>query len=140
MSLIYYNEDGWGFPDPRDWPVLDLLDVNDALIALIHLGVIVLLRACDADGSGSTIGLYVDCSDIFHYATADAEPLPLVGFKDEWDQEVIRLYDLVRGDPKWGSVCWCCFRRNRRPVGRVVERMRDDGVWSDELESLPIIK
>ena len=80
-------------------------------------------------------GLFVNCSDTFYYASADAEPIPPVGFgKDEifWE-----LYDLVRLHGGIGAIKWCAIRRNARPLKKYLDQIRDEGIWCERMEALP---
>ena len=80
-------------------------------------------------------GLFVNCSDTFYYASADAEPIPPVGFgKDEifWE-----LYDLVRLHGGIGAIKWCAIRRNARPLKKYLDQIRDEGIWCERMETLP---
>ncbi len=78
---------------------------------------------------GTTVVIYVGCSDVFAWGCADAEDLPL--------KELPNLYKMWEKDPKWGSAKWCCFRRKEKPQGPVVEAMKKHGSWDDDLEKLP---
>lgn len=80
-------------------------------------------------------GLFVNCSDTFYYASADAEPIPPVGFgKDEifWE-----LYDLVRLHGGIGAIKWCAIRRNAKPLKKYLDQIRDEGIWCERMEALP---
>ena len=68
------------------------------------------------------------CNDIFAWACADGEDLPL--------DEVSNLYRMWEKDSKWGSAKWCCYRRKEKPQGPVVEAMKGDGSWDEEMEKL----
>ena len=84
---------------------------------------------CDYDGEQpETIVLFVNCNDIFAWACADAEPLPL--------KEVGPLFKMHQSDPTWGAARWCCFRRNQKPQGPVIEAMKRDGSWDERMETL----
>lgn len=77
-----------------------------------------------------TIGVYVGCNDLFYWASADAE---CVSFP-----EVEDLYRSWLDDPKWGAWVWCCKRRKLQPQAPVKRDMIEDGVWTGELEALPV--
>jgi len=77
----------------------------------------------------STTVLYVNCNDLFYWGTADAESLP--------NSEIGNLYRMWKANPKWGVDKWCCLRRKLRPQIPIVEMMKKDGFWDEELESLP---
>ena len=71
----------------------------------------------------------VICNDQFYWACADCEPLPA--------SEIESLYKMWKADPRWGVTKWCCRSRNMRPQIPIVNDMKKEGVWDDELESLP---
>ena len=78
----------------------------------------------------SDIGLIVNCNDLFGWATADAEPL-------RWD-DIEELYRICRDTPhRYGPEVWACRKRNVQPIRSVIRRMKELGVWTEELEVLP---
>ena len=77
---------------------------------------------------GKTIVLYVLCSDIFAWACADAEDLPL--------DQVSVLYKAVKADPKWGAAKWCAKKRECLPQQPAIDLMKKDGAWDAEMEAL----
>lgn len=79
----------------------------------------------------------MNCSDVFYWACADAEPLPPVGFGADLDRPFWDLYDAVRKDGDAGATRWCCLRRGMRPQTPLEKRMRERGEWTPELEALP---
>jgi hypothetical protein len=86
---------------------------------------------CPIDGKvyPETIVLFVICNDVFARGGADAEALPL--------NEVQNLYNMHIKDLKYGAIKWVCFRRNRRPEGYTMNKMKNAGVWTEYLEALP---
>lgn len=78
---------------------------------------------------GRTVVLFVNCNDLFAWACADAEDLPL--------EEVPTLYKAWKAEGRWGVEKWCCRRRNQRPQPPVERQMREAGVWDAEMEALP---
>ena len=68
-----------------------------------------------------TINLYVNCSDIFLWASADAENLPI----DEIDD----LYKMWRKDTVWGAAKWCILKRKWMPQEPVLIAMKEAGAW-----------
>lgn len=83
----------------------------------------------DGEEEGSTVVLFVNCNDLFYWGCADAEDLPL--------GEVQNLLKMHFKNPRWGSDKWCCLRRGLRPQIPVIEQMKKEGAWDDELEALP---
>lgn len=76
-----------------------------------------------------SIALIVNCNDVFAWACADGEHLP--------HSEIGNLYRRHLADPVWGSTIWCCLRRNERPQLPVEKKMREAGVWNEEMDGLP---
>ncbi len=82
----------------------------------------------DNPGDEGPVTIFVNCNDLFQPGCADAEPLPLT--------EVGVLYDLWKKDPH-GVTKWSCLRRKKRPWKRIEDRMRKEGAWDTEMETLP---
>lgn len=82
----------------------------------------------DGANAGSTIVLFVQCNDLFWWGTADAMDLPLV--------ELPKLYKMWKADPKWGVEKWCCFQRKLRPQKPIIEMMKKQGAWGQDMEAL----
>lgn len=126
-------ENWW--PSRDRWPEFPVETLNgldyrggasEALALLLLEDVVIALWAKDAVGS-STIALYVVCSDTFAYASADAEPLPPIGFGD--DDPFWELYDMVRAHGEAASIAWCMKRRNCRPLSWAVARLKEADMW-----------
>lgn len=121
---VFYEYDG-----------VEYCDEELALAALLRDGVLFANERDTVFGgqpAGSTVVLYVNCSDTFGYACADAETLPYA--------EIGNLYRMHRdggGAAGFGEVRWCCLRRGERPLPEVERQMRDAGAWDEALESLP---
>ena len=77
-----------------------------------------------------TVVLYVLCNDLFYWACADAEPIRY--------HEIGQLYKAWEANKNWGTDKWCCMKRNLQPQEPIVEAMKKDGFWDEELEALPI--
>lgn len=107
-------------------------DTDIAIGLLLTHGDLVALRAMDSEGE-DTIGLFVNCSDVFAWGCADCEPAPLVGWGE--DEDFWRLYEMARTD--WGSAKWVALKRKLRPQKPVEARIRKLGLWDDEWDSLP---
>ena len=88
-------------------------------------------RDCIFDGKpeGHTVVLSVLCSDVFGWGCADGEDLP--------HSEIVNLFKMVRDDPEWGAVRWCCLRRNMQPQYAIKRDWVNSGKWDDVLEALP---
>lgn len=80
------------------------------------------------EGDNGEIQLAVNCNDLFYWATADAEDLPY--------SEIGTLLAMVRESAN-GADRWCCRRRKMRPQTPIEKRWREEGLWTDELESFP---
>lgn len=78
----------------------------------------------------STVVLFVSCSDVFYWGTADAESLP-------YDQ-IKHLFTCWHNDKIWGVIKWCAIQRNQRPQEPMIKLMKSDGVWDEEMKKLPV--
>lgn len=76
------------------------------------------------------IGVFVNCNDVFHWASADSEDLAMSEVEDLYRHHVV--------DNKWGDVIWLCLRRKLQPQTPIKEDMIKDGAWTDELKALPV--
>jgi hypothetical protein len=79
----------------------------------------------------------VICNDLFWWATADNEPLPLLGFGAIHEAPFWDLYARVRAGGHDGAEVWCCLRRGMRPQTPIERQWRETGLWTAELEALP---
>lgn len=79
---------------------------------------------------GHTIVLFVNCSDCFQWAYADAQDI-------SWE-EIEDLYEFYKRDKKWGSDKWCCKKRNEQPQPTVKRKMIEDGCWEAWMDKLNI--
>ena len=68
-----------------------------------------------------TTALCVNCSDVFAWASADAEGLLY--------DEIEGLYDEWLASREWGAVIWCVKKRGRNPQKPVMDAMTRAGVW-----------
>ena len=75
-----------------------------------------------------TIVLFVNCNDVFAWGCADGEELPL--------NEVQTLFKMWHEDKSWGAAKWCAIRRNQKPQPPVIEAMKQNGLWSAEMDAL----
>jgi hypothetical protein len=66
--------------------------------------------------------VYVNCSDLFDYACADAECI--VSNDGEPGSEIISLYQMYKEDSKWGVEKWLSIKRNLQPIPGVKIRMK----------------
>ncbi len=78
--------------------------------------------------SGQPTTLWVNCNDLFYWACADAEEATL--------EELPALAAEIERNALWGSSIWACKHRGEPPQEPVVRRMKEAGVWSDELQKL----
>lgn len=65
------------------------------------------------------INVFVNCSDVFAYACADAERLP-------YDQ-IETLYRMWRENPSCGPTAWAVRQRKERPIKPVEDSLRKHG-------------
>lgn len=109
-SALWFNDE----PYPEDETIFAYLFAHEQL----------LIR-----GDGDCFKVAVICNDIFAWGCADAEPIT--------DAEIGNLFLEVYKSRMWGAVIWCAKKRNEKPQRPVIEQMKKDGVWTDELEALP---
>ncbi len=139
------SDDNW-WPDRKDWPEFPTEEwirpdgtvhtyrfgTETAMALLLLEEHVIMLNA------NGTCGLFVNCSDTFFYASADAEPIPPVGFNQDpifWE-----LYDLVREHDYLGATKWCSLRRGILPLKKYQDRMVEAGLWCDKLEAIKVKK
>lgn len=84
----------------------------------------------NGERAGSTIVFFVRCNDLFYWACGDSEDLPFT--------EIGALFKRHRDDPRWGVSKWCCVRRQMQPQAPIRRKMKEAGVWDEEMESLPL--
>ncbi len=72
-----------------------------------------------SEADRGTAALFVNCSDVFSWASAEGEILP-------WG-EIERLYGMWRRDPAWGPAAWAVLARGCAPQGPVAKRMAEAG-------------
>jgi len=76
----------------------------------------------------NTIVAFVNCNDTFG-GGGDAECVST--------DELEELYRFHLANTIWGSTKWVCKKRNSQPWWRVIDRMKENGVWDDMMENLP---
>jgi hypothetical protein len=76
-----------------------------------------------------TITLYVNCSDVFAWGGADAEPVK--------SSELPELFEMHDDDPIYGSTKWVCKKRNMQPQFPLIEKMKEYDKWDAQMEALP---
>ena len=77
-----------------------------------------------------TMVVFVNCSDVFAWGTADREEI-------HSEADLKRLVAHLRRDPVYGSLKWACQTRNEQPQAPWVERLKEVGAWTKQLDSLP---
>ena len=125
------------WPEPENWPAMldeESRNLWEALALLILEEVVV--TAAPAKGARAAT-LYVNCSDLFSWGTADVEPLPCIGFGDPEEAVFWDLYRRVRESGVYGGSVWCCLQRKEQPFPQIVSRWKAEGRWTPELEALP---
>lgn len=101
---------------------------EEGILALFLQNNVLFANDYEIDGK-RTIVLYVNCSDVFAWACADAEPLSC--------SQIINLYKFWKSDNEYGPIKWCCIQRNQRPQGPVERNMKESGSWDEVMEALP---
>lgn len=66
-------------------------------------------------------GIFVNCSDVFAWGSADAEPLPI--------SELLNLTKLFQKDQDFGAEMWCMIQRHERPQKKIEDIIRNTGKW-----------
>jgi hypothetical protein len=135
--MEYDPEEGWNIPSREDWPDIEPI-MADSAVALMLLAEDVVMLVGQSKGGVQHPIMCVSCSDVFYWACADSEPLPIHGFPDE-DVKIIELYNECRKG-EWGSAVWCCLNRGMRPQLPVEKAMRDAGIWDARMDALPLRK
>ena len=82
------------------------------------------------------VKMLVNCNDLFLWACADLEEVTLEEFPFLYNY----CYD-EEGNEKyqgWGHSIWACLHRGMRPQHPMEDMMKEIGVWTDELEALPV--
>jgi hypothetical protein len=81
-----------------------------------------------------TVEMGVNCNDLFWWACAEIEEISL--------EEIPALYDASYDEngysKPWGASIWACLHRGMRPQHPIEDDMKKAGVWTDELEALPV--
>jgi len=81
------------------------------------------------DKPESTTCVWVNCNDVFAWACADCEPITTA--------ELPELYKMHKSDTSWGSIKWCCKKRNLQPQDPMIDMMKEQGAWDEMMKSLP---
>lgn len=76
-----------------------------------------------------TIVVFLICNDLFAWGCADCESIGS-------EKDLISIWKYHCDDSKYGTLKWCCKKRNMQPQGPYIDLMKNDGCWTDELESL----
>lgn len=118
----------WG----KDKPDTQEFEEEMALALLLANGVVFLNslwweKECP-ERIQNAIAVAVNCNDIFAWACADAEQLP-------YDQ-IETLYRMWKADERWGPAKWCCLKRKEKPQKPVIDAMKKDGAWDEQMEAL----
>lgn len=85
-------------------------------------------RLKEGKSDGQTIVLFVVANDVFAYACADAEDLPLT--------ELHNLYTLWKNHGPNGVIKWLAIQRNEKPLNSIVENLKKSGLWDSNMEKL----
>lgn len=112
--------EGW-IPDREAWPSTNRWWQGAACLLATH-DVIQLLPTRDVKGCR----LAVNCNDVFHVATADAEPVPSADIEPVafWS-----LYHLVRRYGSLGALSWAVWRRGTPPQEWIREALEKENLY-----------
>ena len=75
------------------------------------------------------LSLAVNCNDIFAWGCADAEDLERKDLENLWKEYL--------ADPKTGYIKWSSKKRNEKPQKPVIDWMKREGTWTNDLDNLP---
>lgn len=129
-------EQQW-WPKREDWPAFPPENDGDRYWPEQALALLILEDVVVAVNSGECgITVQVNCNDLFYWACADCEPLPLIGFGKETEAPFWELYDMYR--TRGAADEWVCLRRQMRPQYCIEQGMKRDGQWTEALEALPV--
>jgi len=99
-----------------------------AVAALLAAGVVFVnapwYRSDLPESDRGVARLLVNSSDVFAWACAEAEDLPMA--------EIPRLYAAWRADRTWGTTAWCIALRRAPAQPPVAARMHAAGTWDPE--------
>lgn len=116
------------FPDKPETE--EIFEVEQAVALLLANGVIFLnthwFEKQWTNKAQKTTGMYVNCNDVFAWASADGEEIFL--------NEIEDLYNFFIKDPSWGPVIWCIKKRNLMPQKPVYDIIKKEGIW--DLDSM----
>ena len=79
------------------------------------------------DNDKQAAAIFVNCSDVFMWGCADAEPLAC--------HEIGDFYKAWKKGPD-AVTKWACKKRNLQPQAPIREQMKKDGSWDDEMKAL----
>lgn len=100
-------------------------DENLALSILLEKNILILnsnwFYKTWPEDAQKTFAIAVNCSDTFVYASADAQEL----FFDELND----LYNHFIIDPTYGPIFWCIKKRKLKPLNKIYEKIKNDGIW-----------
>lgn len=83
----------------------------------------------DGTTKSETLVLFVACSDLFYWGTADAETLSYSELKE--------FYNAWKSQGNYGVMRWCCIKRNLQPQKPIKEEWIKSNKWDSILDSLP---
>ena len=85
-----------------------------------------------------TTVVFMNCNDVFPGAHADAVEISGGEIIEEGERnELYELLKLYLENSSWGHIKWVCLKRNMKPDYSIIQRMKKDGYWDEELENLP---
>ena len=105
-----------------------VFELEAALAVLLNQGILILnnhwWRKDFSDYQKQLFSISVNCSDVFCFASADAEEMM---FKDIQD-----VFEHWEKDNKWGTTVWCIKKRKQEPIGPVFDAIINDGIWTEK--------
>lgn len=111
----------------------DILFVEENALDLLLNKEILYHNSTKLENGEWAISLFVNCGDVFYWACADGELIDFTDIQGLYEY----CFDKEGNYNKWGSTIWICMKRGMRPQKPIMQAMKRDGTWTDELENLP---
>jgi hypothetical protein len=111
-------------PNPllkREGGIKDYFFVEEWAITILLSENVLMCNEGKADDGETTLCLYVNCSDLFALASADAECITMKELEDLWL--------LKEKGYKNYAILWVINKRKMKPVQPVIDMLKDEGEW-----------
>ena len=116
----------WGDNHP-DKPAEEIIFEDEGALALLLLNEVIFLNSYHwkkewPEEAKRTTALCVNCSDVFMWGCADAEPANYEDIED--------IYRHWAKDTEWGAAVWCIKKRKYMPQYPVYKDILKAGIWN----------